>query len=176
MYENVDSVCSEVKHLLDHISLLGGSVSGSRMRPCLLTSQTAPDLWSMTSSTPCLDWTPSGLLNCYCHNPFRTAQQNKAFVATFKSRGRVKYWDTSVSVSVLSGSWSDRIRRSSTLQVWGSTGSRFMSSSCHCAARKLMETTVWWSRPGIQRTGTTGQMESSCWTLLIGIFLVVKTS
>lgn len=119
MYENVDSVCSEVKHLLDHISLLGGSVSGSRMRPCLLTSQTAPDLWSMTSSTPCLDWTPSGLLNCYCHNPFRTAQQNKAFVATFKSRGRVKYWDTSVSVSVLSGSWSDRIRRSSTLQVEG---------------------------------------------------------
>lgn len=119
MYENVDSVCSEVKHLLDHISLLGGSVSGSRMRPCLLTSQTAPDLWSMTSSTPCLDWTPSGLLNCYCHNPFRTAQQNKAFVATFKSRGRVKYWDTSVSVPVLSGSWSDRIRRSSTLQVEG---------------------------------------------------------
>lgn len=71
---------------LDHISFFPCFKGQLKATVCLLTFQTALDFWSMTSFTPCLDWTPSGLLNCYCHNPFHAAQQNKAFVATFKAK------------------------------------------------------------------------------------------
>lgn len=60
---------------LDHISFffpLRGSIEGNRMKLCLLTFQTAPAFWSVTSVTPRLDWTPCGLLNCQSHHHFNT--------------------------------------------------------------------------------------------------------
>lgn len=74
------------------------------MRLCLLTFQTALDFWSMTSYIPCLDWTPSGLLNCYCHNLFHAVWQNKDFVTTFQAEAE---WNIEKALR----RWSDRNRR-----------------------------------------------------------------
>lgn len=63
--------------------LLRGSIESNRMKLCLLTFQTAPGFWSMTSFTPCLDWTPSGLLNCQSHNHFYTYSRTKVFFFGF---------------------------------------------------------------------------------------------
>lgn len=64
------------------------------------TSQTALDFWSMTSSPSCLDWTSSGLLHCYSHNPF----QNNAFVATLKAEAG---WNIETALSLSQCSLAD---------------------------------------------------------------------
>lgn len=92
----------------------------------LLTFQTALDFQSMTSYNPCLDWTPSELLNCYCHNPFHTVQQNKAFVSTVKAEAG---WNIEMALSLPQCSLAEHNRSCADLKAKGQQPLGFCANS-----------------------------------------------
>lgn len=132
MYERLLYVKRGQIFPLDHISFfffpLRGSIEGNRMKLCLLTFQTAPAFWSVTSFTPRLDWTPCGLLNCQSHNHFHSFRRTDFYFlergwgwggCSFKSTLVQMLVHLFLSFRLLIGRWPSLIRRFTDLEVEG---------------------------------------------------------